>query len=157
MAGAGVRDTEQQHSVLLLQHHGAADRDGGVRGGERRASRVVDVSELQLVGQNVYFGGKLLVSNGVAVATDRLGSVRANAQGEKFRYYPYGEERTSTVNGRDKFGTYFRDLTGMDYADQRYYAPGTGRFGSADPAGGVGESVRICGGRSGQLCDPQRD
>ena len=88
-----------------------------------------------LVGQNVYFGGKLLVSNGVAVATDRLGSVRANAQGEKFRYYPYGEERTSTVNGRDKFGTYFRDLTGMDYADQRYYAPGTGRFGSADPAG----------------------
>ena len=90
-----------------------------------------------LVGQNVYFGGKLLVSNGVAVATDRLGSVRANAQGEKFRYYPYGEERTSTVNGRDKFGTYFRDLTGMDYADQRYYAPGTGRFGSADPMGGV--------------------
>jgi RHS repeat-associated protein len=84
-------------------------------------------------GQNVYFGKKLLVSNGVNVVTDRLGSVRANSQGEWFAYYPYGEERTSTVDGRDKFGTYFRDGVGQDYADQRYYGSGTGRFWSADP------------------------
>jgi RHS repeat-associated protein len=86
-------------------------------------------------GQNVYFGKKLLVSNGVNVVTDRLGSVRANTQGEWFAYYPYGEERTSTVDGRDKFGTYFRDGVGQDYADQRYYGSGTGRFWSADPGG----------------------
>jgi len=89
-----------------------------------------------VTGQNVYFGGKLLVSGGVAVATDRLGSVRANGQGEKFSYYPYGEERTTTVDGREKFGTYFRDVgTGLDYAEQRYYSSGTGSFFSPDPSG----------------------
>ena len=81
-----------------------------------------------ILGQNVYFGGKLLVSNGATVVTDRLGSVRANTQGESFAYYPYGEERTTTPDGRDKFGTYFRDGVGQDYADQRYYNAGMGRF-----------------------------
>ncbi len=84
------------------------------------------------IGQNVYFGGKLMVSNGVNVVTDRMGSVRANTQGESFAYYPYGEERTNTVNLRDKFGTYFRDSAGQDYADQRYYGVGTGRFPTPD-------------------------
>jgi RHS repeat-associated protein len=88
-----------------------------------------------MVGQNVYFGSKLLVSNGVYVVTDRLGSVRANTQGEKFSYYPYGEERTVTPDGREKFGTYFRDSVGQDYAGQRYYNGGMGRFWNPDPAG----------------------
>jgi RHS repeat-associated protein len=50
-------------------------------------------------------------------------------------YYPYGEERpvTAATETREKFGTYQRDLTGLDYADQRYYGPGTGRFLTADP------------------------
>ena len=87
-----------------------------------------------ITGQNVYFGKKLLVSNGVNVVTDRLGSVRANLQGEWFAYYPYGEEQTSTVDGRDKFGTYFRDMVGQDYADQRYYGANTGAFFSPDPS-----------------------
>jgi len=85
-------------------------------------------------GENVYFGRKLLVSNGVTVVTDRLGSVRANTQGERFAYYPYGEERTAPeVDGREKFGTYFRDGVGQDYAMARYYGSGTGRFWSPDP------------------------
>jgi len=50
--------------------------------------------------------------------------VRANTQSEKFSYYPYGEERTVTPDGREKFGTYFRDSVGQDYADQRYYNSG---------------------------------
>ena len=85
---------------------------------------------------NVYFGGKLVKSKGVVVVTDRLGSVRANAVGERMTYYPYGEEKTSTGDGREKFGTYFRDSTLQDYADQRYYGVGTGRFNSADPSKG---------------------
>ena len=88
-----------------------------------------------IVGENVYFGRKQLVSNGLTVARDRVGSVRGNSNGERFTYYPYGEERTSTVDGRDKFGTYFRDSAGQDYADQRYYGSGTGRFWTVDPAG----------------------
>ena len=37
--------------------------------------------------------------------------------------------------GRDKFGTYFRDAVGQDYADQRYYNAGMGRFFNVDPGG----------------------
>jgi RHS repeat-associated protein len=85
-------------------------------------------------GVNRYFGGKLLQSNGVGVATDRLGSVRANGNGERMVYTAYGTERTSTADGREKFGTYFRDGVGLDYADQRYYGD-SGRFLSPDPGG----------------------
>jgi RHS repeat-associated protein len=88
-----------------------------------------------IAGQNVYFGKKLIVSGGVSVVTDRLGSVRANSLSESFAYYPYGEERTSTVDGREKFGTYFRDAIGQDYADQRYYNSGMGQFLTVDPGG----------------------
>jgi RHS repeat-associated protein len=83
----------------------------------------------------VYYGKKLIVSGGVPVVTDRLGSVRADTQGEQFAYYPFGEERTGTPDGRPKFGTYFRDMIGQDYADQRYYGSGTGRFLTVDPGG----------------------
>ena len=69
------------------------------------------------------------------MVTDRLGTVRANTQGESFAYYPFGEERTSTVDGRDKFATYFRDTVGLDYAEQRYYNSSLGRFWSVDPGG----------------------
>ena len=89
----------------------------------------------QLSGVNVYFGSQLLRSNGVTVATDRLGSVRANANGERMSYFPYGEDRTSTADGREKFGSYFRDMVGQDYADQRYYSSINGRFWTADPTG----------------------
>ncbi len=59
--------------------------------------------------------------------TDRLGSVG--------KYFPYGEERPSATGGDvEKFATYFRDgATGLDYAVNRYYDSGTGRFLTADP------------------------
>jgi RHS repeat-associated protein len=93
----------------------------------------------------VYFGGRHIVTAkpvGWApygmqlnpVLTDRVGSVRVADSGAK-NYYPYGKERVPTANGTAKFGTYFRDTdTGLDYADQRYYVPGFGRFLSADPS-----------------------
>ena len=47
-----------------------------------------------------------------------------------------------TTDGTYKFATYFRDSwSGLEYADQRYYASGLGRFLTADPyvaSGGVG-------------------
>jgi len=87
--------------------------------------------------RNVYFGNRLIQSNGTTVVTDRLGSVRANSNGETFSYLPYGEERTPTANARIKFGTYTRDSTtyNQDYADQRYYNPWFGRFNTPDPNG----------------------
>jgi RHS repeat-associated protein len=49
-------------------------------------------------------------------------------------YYPYGEEETPTANDRQKFATYTRDsATGLDYAQNRYYASQIGRFTTADP------------------------
>jgi RHS repeat-associated protein len=89
-------------------------------------------NELTQTSVNMYFGSRLLAP------VDRLGSVRQNGNGP-IAYYPWGEERTSTPDGTDKFGTYFRDATnngiGEDYASARYYNNNFGRFWSADPAG----------------------
>ena len=69
----------------------------------------------------LYFGSRLLGNE------DRLGS--------HDRYYPYGEDRGSNPgDGSVTFATYTRDsATGLNYADQRYYASGWGRFNSPDP------------------------
>jgi RHS repeat-associated protein len=86
----------------------------------------------------LYFGSRLIQANGALVVTDRLGSVRAKGVGgawTQMSYFPYGEERTSTPDGTEKFGTYYRDGPGQDYAEQRYYNNGTGRFWSVDPGG----------------------
>jgi len=82
---------------------------------------------------NTYFDGKMLTAQGSTILTDRLGS---NVTGGK-RYFPWGQEKPSaTTNNTEKFTGYFRDAeSGLDYADQRYHNPGTGRFISADPAG----------------------
>ena len=83
---------------------------------------------------DVWFAGKLIVkmgsSGGVgSVVRDRLGTDREAGA----RYYPYGDEITSTANGTEKYGTYVRDsFTALDYADQRYYASSYGRFNTAD-------------------------
>src|SRR5277367_485865 len=76
---------------------------------------------------NCYFGRKLIKNAGGYVEADRLGSIG--------KYYPYGQEKPSaTTNGTEKFTGYFRDAeTGLDYADQRFHSPGTGRFMTPDP------------------------
>ncbi len=91
----------------------------------------------------LWFAGRLLsADDGKMTFTDRVGSVRlrvyaANAPTvtwERHGYYPYGEEKTATAGNRTKFGTYTRDAaTGLDYADQRYYGSGLGRFTTSDP------------------------
>jgi RHS repeat-associated protein len=70
-----------------------------------------------------YFAGRRLQ------AMDRLGNVPAPGS----RYYPYGEESNPPANNADKFATYYRDGTGLDYADQRYYSSQSGRFPTPDP------------------------
>jgi RHS repeat-associated protein len=88
---------------------------------------------------NVYFGNRMVVSQGGAVVTDRLGSVRSGGNGGAMSYLPYGVEQTATPNNQTKFGTYLRDgnssTLGLDYADQRYYNPWYGRFNTPDPGG----------------------
>jgi len=77
---------------------------------------------------NVWFNGQI-VSGDTTYFQDRVGTDRSGGA----RYRPYGEEITSTSNNRVKFGTYVRDSsTGLDYADQRYYASAYGRFNTPD-------------------------
>jgi RHS repeat-associated protein len=101
---------------------------------------------LTMVSADVYFGGRPIMQNSKTITLrDRLGSVMARGgayDSERHDYFPYGEERTPTIGDRNKYGTYHRDQTGLDYADQRYYNSTIGRFLSADPyeaSGGASE------------------
>jgi len=96
---------------------------GGERIGRYSATKLVDdtgthVFVFQKVQVDEYFGGRRLTTQ------DRLGSVGS--------YYPYGEAKSGTVSNADSFATYYRDSTGLDYADQRYYVAGLGRFTTPD-------------------------
>jgi RHS repeat-associated protein len=87
----------------------------------------------------IYFGKMLLgttngqVNTDSSLIKDRLGSVQPS--------YPYG---TATGSGEqtspgDDFATYWKDSsTGFEYARNRYYSTGYGRFLTVDPFGGSG-------------------
>ena len=69
-----------------------------------------------------YFGGRRLA------VMDQLGSAGT--------YYPWGEAKGST-NPQDawSYATYWRDsVSGLDYANQRYYSNTYGRFMTPDPS-----------------------
>ncbi len=89
---------------------------------------------------NLHFAGRRIKAGADWVVTDRLGSV-VKRDSERLRYFPWGEEQVTSTQNRDKFGTYYRDSTGLDYADQRYYASQHGRFLTPDP-------YRASGGRA---------
>ncbi len=80
---------------------------------------------------SVWFGGKLVEQNGQVVVQDRAGSTVVHGSA-RLGYWPYGQEKPgATTNSRDKFATYWRDATGLDYAMNRYYSGG--RFLTPDP------------------------
>ena len=80
--------------------------------------------------------GKRMIaaSNGSSLVTD-FTTDRLQSKGDGSRFYPYGESKTgASGDDREQFATYTRDeRSGLDYADQRWYASGVGRFGSVDP------------------------
>ena len=67
---------------------------------------VVTTAPETRMSRNIYFGGRLIQSNGSTVLTDRMGSVRTNEAGAGSEYLPYGEEVSGTANDREKFATY---------------------------------------------------
>ena len=90
---------------------------------------------VSLMTVSVWFAGKLVDTDGFTGSSntrgqtfqDRLGTDRTG--GARFR--PFGEEVTATGNS---FATYTKDgFSGLNYADQRFYASGYGRFTSPDP------------------------
>jgi len=90
------------------------------------------VAELDVVAtsNDEYFGSRRLAT------LDRLGS--AGRQGIwEGTYYPWGEDKGGT-SPQDtwNYATYWRDsVSGLDYANNRYYSNAYGRFMTPDPAG----------------------
>ncbi len=91
---------------------------------------------------DVKFAGRVILRNGQAVATDRLGSVLGDAfsvsSPSRKIYEPYGEQLNAAGSpafpGGTGSATYFGDqTTGLNYAMNRFYNSTYGRFMSADP------------------------
>jgi RHS repeat-associated protein len=106
-------------------------------GGTKAATYAISVTNtaisFTLQSENVYFAGRLISAESNAVAVDALGSVRSSNTGNH-SYYPYGVEYSGTANDTEKYATYTRDnLTGLDYAMNRYYSSQWGRFLLPDP------------------------
>ena len=84
-----------------------------------------------LKGQDVYFAGRMLASDGSSVYQNRLGSVGLG-------FYPYGEGAPTCYGGGtdcDGFTGYRWDHnTNPYYAHNRYYSSTINRFLTADPA-----------------------
>jgi hypothetical protein len=59
-----------------------------------------------------------------------------------------------TADGTDKFGTYFRDGSGQDYAHSRYYNSNTGRFLSPDRAADSASGAALALGAGTSLQAP---
>jgi RHS repeat-associated protein len=94
-----------------------------------RMGRYAGTTSWSTWGTSVYFAGKLIWDDAGGVVTDRLGSVVTGNR----KYFPYGEEPTTTAQNRVKFATYFRDgTTALDYANQRFYGRTIGRFLTPD-------------------------
>ncbi len=117
-------------------------------GGYRLATAFIDNSKTNYVvtptlrvtatSSDTYFGGRRL---GVI---DRLGSA-VSATSPVVSYFPWGEAKGAT-NPQDNwnFGTYWQDsVSGLDYANNRYYSNAYGRFMTPDPyqgtSGGPGD------------------
>ena len=89
---------------------------------------VVPSMQVTLSSSDIYFG-----SRRVAVM-DQLGSV-VKATAPVVSYFPWGETKGAS-NPQDtwNFATYWQDSnTGLDYANNRYYANAYGRFATPDP------------------------
>ena len=119
--------------------------------GQRLASYQIDVVGIggpgtalygivsTLMTSDQYFGGRRLAM------LDQLGSVVQSSGSQVQSYFPWGETK-GTVNPEDtwNFATYWQDsATGLDYANNRYYSNGFGRFMTPDPykavSGGPGD------------------
>jgi RHS repeat-associated protein len=83
--------------------------------------------------RRLWFAGRLVRVGDESKQSDRIGSVVAHGN-TRVSYYPYGEEVAASQNdGREKFATYRRVSSGLDYAWNRMYSSTYGRFLQADP------------------------
>jgi len=99
--------------------------------------------EFNIVGPSGVVGRQPATGNALFYHTDMLGTVRAVTDGTTIReahdYYPFGmpmpgRSTTTGANTREGFTGQERDAaTNLDDFGARFYVPGFGIFGSADP------------------------
>ena len=89
---------------------------------------VTPTLQVTATGGDAYFGSRRLA------VMDQLGS-SVSATSPVVSYFPWGEAKGAT-NPQDtwNFGTYWQDsVSGLDYANNRYYSNAYGRFMTPDP------------------------
>jgi RHS repeat-associated protein len=80
---------------------------------------------------SVFFAGKRI---GISAPNQGTAGFVQDRLGSSGKYYPFGEARGTVPQDAIGFATYTNDsATGLEYADQRYYASNFGRFMSPDP------------------------
>ncbi|HXI43118.1 MAG TPA: RHS repeat-associated core domain-containing protein, partial [Bryobacteraceae bacterium] len=127
------QDNKRVWDGQFVHFFGIDGRELGVYQPSYNQVQGVSIWTFGTIGQDEYFNGKMFLAKGQPVVTDRLGSVRYR-RGVASSYYPYGEEYTTTAQSQVKFATYYRDTSGLDYADQRFYRSIHGGFLTPDPA-----------------------
>jgi RHS repeat-associated protein len=90
----------------------------------------------------VYFGGRMVArSNGANLESFKTDRLHSNQEAPGGGFFPYGETKSGAAMTGESFATYSRDWHGLDYADQRWYLPTTGRFSTADPLDASSDSL----------------
>ena len=86
---------------------------------------------------NVFFRNRVVRRGTSVLSSDDRNAVRVATHGASpvaRTFLPFGEEVVKTADDTVKFGGYVRDsVTGLDYAQQRYYSSSLGRFITPDP------------------------
>jgi RHS repeat-associated protein len=96
------------------------------------------MDNVTVVREYVYFGGRMVArSNGGNLEAFKADGLHSNQDAPGGGFFPYGETKSGAATTGESLATYSRDWHGLDYADQRWYSPGIGRFTTADPLEGV--------------------
>jgi len=142
-------DGEGNRIEQVVQQSGVGTTDTVYVGGLEEVTATTPTGGQPSTSVTAYYGGialsvntalSFLVSDGLGTATEALntsGQVSASRL-----YTPYGQSRYTSGTFPTEFGfTGYRadTITGLNYANARYYDPAAGQFGSADTtlAGGA--------------------
>ncbi len=86
---------------------------------------------------NIFFRNRVVRRGTSVLSSDDRNAARIVTHGSSLvarTFLPFGEEVAKTADDAVKFGGYVRDgVTGLDYAQQRYYSSSLGRFITPDP------------------------
>lgn len=83
--------------------------------------------------ESVYFGGRLVAKGPGGLQAFKTDRLHSNQESPGGGFFPFGETKSGVPTAGESFATYSRDWHGLDYADQRWYASGAGRFTTSDP------------------------